>query len=154
MAAETDLLHQLQGSGLTALGFESVMERAQLPLLQPRSIIAGKLAIHAGCQFLQHNKGVLLGGLVATERGHVVLGAGNAGYAATQLAASLGTQVSVFDLNDQRLNEVRRLGQHVSSFYPYSEAILEKVVRADLVVGAVLLPNKKAPVVVTEAMVK
>lgn len=154
LAAETDLLYQLKQTGLTVLGFESVVERAQLPLLQPMSIIAGKLAIHAGCQLLQHYKGVLLGGLAATERGRVVLGAGNAGYAAAELAASLGAQVSVFDLNYQRLNEVRQLGHHVSSFYPYSEAILEKVMQADLVVGAVLVPNKKAPIVVTEAMVK
>ena len=155
LAAEPNLLHQLQSIGLTAVGFESVMEHGQLPLLRPMSIIAGKLAVQAGCQLLQHHKGVLLGGLAATQRGHVVvLGAGNAGFAATELAASLGAQVTVFDLNYQRLEQVRHLGHHVSSFYPYEKAIAETLECADLVIGAVLVPNKKSPIVVTEDMVK
>lgn len=154
LAAEQDLLHYLKRAELTAVGFESVIDQGQLPLLKPMSIIAGKLAIHAGSQLLQHQKGILLGGLASTQRGHVVvLGAGNAGLAATELAASLGAQVSVFDLDYQRLQQARLLGHHVSSFYPYAEAIAEKVKYADLIIGAVLVPNKKAPVVVSEKMV-
>jgi len=155
LAAEPKLLHQLETSGLTAVGFEMVIEHGKLPLLQPMSIIAGKLAVLAGSQLLQYHKGLLLGGLAATERGHVVvLGAGNAGFAATELAASMGAQVSVFDLNYQKLDQVRQLGHHVSSFYPYAEAIADKLKQADLVIGAVLVAGRKAPIVVTEKMIK
>ena len=155
LAAEAKLLHQLETIGLTAVGFETVIQHGRLPLLQPMSIIAGKLAVLAGSQLLQHHKGLLLGGLAATERGHVVvLGAGNAGFAATELAASMGAQVSVFDLNYQKLDQVRQLGHHVSSFYPYAEAIADKLKQADLVIGAVLVAGKKAPIVVTENMIK
>ncbi len=153
LAAEPKLLKHLKSIGVTAIAFETVIEHGYLPLLKPMSIIAGKLAVHAGSQLLLHHKGLLLGGLAATDRGHVVvLGAGNAGFAATELAASLGARISVFDLNYQKLDQVRSLGHHVSSFYPYAEAIADKLKQADLVIGAVLVPGKKAPIVVTKDM--
>ncbi len=154
LAAEPELKSQLENIGLTAVAFETVVEHGTLPLLQPMSIIAGKLAVHAGSQLLQHHKGVLLGGLAGAERGKVVvLGAGNAGFAAAKLAAALGAQVSVFDLSAEKMTQVRHIGQHVSSFYPYAHSIAEALTEADLVVGAVLVPGAKAPQVVSAKMV-
>jgi len=155
LAALPDLRQQLQTIGLTAIGFETVMENQQLPLLQGMSIIAGKLAVHAGSHYLQHHKGLLLGGLAGTERGEVmVLGAGNAGYAAASAAAKLGATVRVFDLNMARLDQARQIGDNVHALYAYRQAISRYLPQTDLLIGAVLVPGAKAPQVVSHEMVK
>jgi alanine dehydrogenase len=157
LAAEPALLAALLRIGLTAVAFETVSEGRALPLLAPMSDIAGRLAVQSGAQLLQRpagGKGVLLGGLPAAERGHVVvLGGGVVGSSATLMAASMGARVTVFDRNRDKLVALRALGANVTALYPYAEAIDRAVREADLLIGAVLIPGARAPHLVSAAQV-
>jgi alanine dehydrogenase len=121
------------------------------------SAIAGKLATQIGTHLLhrpQGGKGVLLGGLAGTPRGKVVvLGAGIAGQAAISVAAALGAEVMVFDKRPDRLAAAQAFGQNVQTRYAYADLIHSEVSQADLVIGAVLIPGKRAPQVVSRETV-
>ncbi len=159
LAAEPALTQALCDIGLIAVAFETVeTEVGDLPLLQPMSIIAGRLATQIGTHLLhrpQGGKGLLLGGLPGTERGKVVvLGAGAAGCGAAQLAAAMGSQVDVFDKRGDRLAALHDTAANINTHYAYQQAVEQQVAQADLLVGAVLLTGAKAPQVVSETMVK
>ncbi len=159
LAAAPELLSALCSVGLTAIAFETVAdEHGKLPLLTPMSDIAGRLSVQIGSNLLHHHhqgRGILLGGLPAAERGKVViLGAGVAGGNATRIAAGLGAEVVVFDKNRDRLEDMRAIGDNVTSLYPFSDSIKDYVQQADLVVGAVLIPGAKAPHLVDADLVK
>jgi len=146
LAANPALARRLQDIGLTAVGFETVAaDNGNLPLLAPMSDIAGRLATQIGTSLLhqpQGGKGLLLGGLPGTERGRVVIiGAGNAGGNAAAMAAAIGAEVVVFDLQRERLAAMRTLGNNVTGLYPYKEAIKQAVATADLLIGATLNPG-------------
>lgn len=157
LAANPELQRNLVRIGLTAIGFETVEEAGYLPILAPMSDIAGRLAIQYGTTLLYSpngGKGLLLGGLPAAERGHVVvLGAGNAGSAAVGMAAAIGARVTVFDRKPEKLVAMRRFGPNVTSLYPWSDSIGEAVAGADLLIGAVLLPGAKSPRLISETQV-
>ncbi len=157
LAAEPALTRSLLDIGLTGVAFESVEDDGLLPLLAPMSIIAGRIATQCGTTLLhrpQGGKGKLLGGLPSAERGRVVvLGAGAAGGAAACLAAQAGANVVVFDKRQDRMAEMMALGHNVTALYAYEAAVAEEVARADLVIGAVLIPSARAPHVVTREMV-
>jgi alanine dehydrogenase len=159
LAAEPALTDQLLRIGLTGVAFETVEEAdGRLPLLAPMSDIAGRIAAQAGAQLLsapQGGKGILLGGLPAAERGHVVvLGAGVAGGSAAAVAAALGARVTVFDRNRDKLAAMRALGPNVTALHPYADAIEQAVLDADLLVGAVLIPGARAPHLVSAETVR
>lgn len=158
LAALPELTSRLQEIGLTAIGFETLEVNKTLPLLAPMSDIAGRLSAHIGTQLLQKpngGKGLLLGGLPGTARGHVViLGAGVAGGNAALVSAGLGAQVTVFDRNRDKLAKMRALGNNVTSLYSYTDSIAEMVASADLLIGAVLVAGQRATQLVTEDMVK
>jgi alanine dehydrogenase len=159
LAANLELLKQLQKIGLTAVAFETVATDAgQLPLLAPMSDIAGRLASQIGTGLLhqpQGGKGLLLGGLPCAERGRVVvIGAGTAGGNAAAMAAAMGAEVVVFDQQRERLAAMRALGNNVTGLYPYPDAIEREVAAADLLIGAVLIPGDRAPHIVSRAMVE
>jgi alanine dehydrogenase len=158
LAAEPELTRRLQAIGLTAVAFETVEEDAgRLPLLTPMSDIAGRIATQVGTYLLHQShggKGLLLGGLPAAERGRVViLGAGTAGGNAAVLAAAVGAEVVVFDINRDRLAAMRALGNNVTGLYAYEEAVAREVAAADLVIGAVLKTGARAPHVVNRKMI-
>ena len=158
LAAEPKLLEGLLDTGVTAVAFETVQDGTQLPLLAPMSEIAGRLSIQIGADLLhlpQGGRGVLLGGIPATERGTVViLGAGAAGSSAAAVAQALGANVIIFDTQRSKLAAMRALGPNVTALHPYEQAIATAVKQADLLVGAVLIPGAKAPKLVTKAMVQ
>ena len=157
LAANRPLALALQKAQLTAVAFETVVQDGALPLLAPMSDIAGRLAVQIGGQLLHApsgGRGVLLGGLAGTERGHVVvIGAGEAGGNAVKLAAALGAQVTVFDRVRARLTAMVEVGPNVTALPAYEEAISQAVHNADLVIGAVLIAGARAPRVVTRSMV-
>ncbi|GAB6040025.1 alanine dehydrogenase [Endothiovibrio diazotrophicus] len=157
LAAERELAEALLGIGLTAVAFETVEEGGGLPLLAPMSDIAGRLSVQIGTHLLhqpQGGRGILLGGLPAAERGNVaVLGAGVAGGAAAAMAAAIGANVTVFDRVRSKLEQMRALGPNVTALYPYPDEVERAVENADLLVGAVLLPGRRAPSVVSAAQV-
>ncbi|MCB1866088.1 MAG: alanine dehydrogenase [Chromatiales bacterium] len=158
LAAVPDLGPALAARGVTALAFEMLFANGALPLLAPMSEIAGRLSIQIGAHLLEQaggGRGVLLGGIPGVETGRVVvLGAGTAGLAAAGLAAAFGTAVEVFDLKREALGRARAIGPNVSALFAEPAAIGEAVRAADLVIGAVLVPGARAPVVVTRAMVE
>jgi len=159
LAANKKLARALCDTGLTAIAFETVTDaQSDLPLLAPMSEIAGRLSIQIGTHLLhqpQGGRGILLGGLELTDKGEVVvLGAGQAGSAAAHLASCVGAKVTVFDKNSERIEAMTQLAANVTGKYADENAIADAVSKADLVVGAVLLPGQHAPRVVTETMVK
>ncbi len=159
LAAEPALTAELLRIGLTGVAFETVEEAdGRLPLLAPMSDIAGRIAVQAGAHLLtapQGGKGILLGGLPAAERGHVViLGAGVAGGSAAMVAAALGARVTVFDRSRDKLAMMRALGPNVTALHPYADAIEQAVLGADLLVGAVLIPGARAPHLVSADTVR
>src|SRR5579859_7182884 len=149
LAPEPKLTKKLLDIGLTGIAFESVEEAdGSLPLLAPMSIIAGRIATQIGTHLLHQpagGKGKLLGGLPSTERGKVVvLGAGAAGGNSAALAAAGGSNVVVFEMRADRMEEMMRLGNNVTALFPYEEVVAREVASADLVVGAVLVTGAKA----------
>ncbi|MHB8254250.1 MAG: alanine dehydrogenase [Acidiferrobacter sp.] len=157
LAANRPLTEALCAAGVTAVAFETVVQGGALPLLAPMSEIAGRLAVQIGCQLLHApagGRGVLLGGLPGTERGHVVvIGAGEAGGNAVRLAAAIGAQVTVFDKLHARLSAMAAVAANVTALPSYEETIAQAVSTADLVIGAVLVAGARAPRVVTRSMV-
>ena len=158
LAAEPALTKALLEIGLTAVAFETVTKNGRLPLLAPMSDIAGRIAVQVGSHLLhmpQGGRGILLGGVPAAERGHVViLGAGVAGGNAALLAAAMGAEVTVFDRSREKLEHMRALGNNVTALHPFKQTIHEAICRADLLIGAVLIPGAKAPHLVSADSVK
>ena len=158
LAPQPVLTRQLCDIGLTAIAFEAVVdESGSRPLLAPMSSIAGRLAVMAGANHLfQHNggKGVLLGGIDSTDRGKVVvLGAGVAGEHAVAAAASLGAQVTVFDLDADRLQRLVLRHQSCTGRLSNDAAVADEIADADLVVSAVMVAGRRAPVVIRQDMI-
>jgi alanine dehydrogenase len=159
LAAEPELTKKLLDIGLTGVAFETVeLPNGDLPLLAPMSIIAGKIAVQVGTHLLHQpegGKGKLLGGLPSTERGKVVVfGGGKAGRASAELAAAGGSNVVVFEMRQDRMEEMMQLGNNVTTLYPYADVVAREVASADLVVGAVLVTGARAPHVLTREMLK
>lgn len=160
LAAYPTQAEMLLTSGATAIGYETVqLPSGTLPLLAPMSEIAGRMAAQAGAHLLerpQGGRGLLIGGIAGVRPARVtVLGAGSAGTNAALIAAGMGAEVTILDINVDRLRHVDELfrGRVVtirSSIY----AIDDIVPRSDLVIGAVLVAGAKAPVVVSEDHVK
>lgn len=153
LAAEQTLMQHLLEIGLTAVGFETVTEMGGLPLLAPMSDIAGRISIQIGAHLLhqpQGGKGILLGGLPGTERGHVVIiGSGNVGSNAARVAAAMGARVTIFDRKREKQAAMRAIGPNVTALYPYAKELEQAVVEADLLIGAVLVPGARTPTLVT-----
>jgi len=159
LAAEPALTRHLLDIGLCGVAFETVeLPNGDLPLLAPMSVIAGKIGVQVGTHLLHQpmgGKGKLLGGMPSTERGRVVVfGAGKAGGASAALAAAGGADVTVFEMRQDRMDEMMRLGNNVTTLYPYHDVVAKAVAQADLVIGAVLITGAKAPHVMTRDMLK
>jgi len=158
LAAAPELMQSLLKIGLTAVAFETIEHNRQLPLLAPMSDIAGRLSVQIGSNLLQQphgGRGVLLGGVPGTPRGHVViLGAGTAGGNAALMASAMGARVTIFDRNRDKLQQMRSLGANVTGMHSFPEAVKTAVLQADLLVGAVLVAGKKAPHLVSAEWVR
>lgn len=159
LAALPELTRRLCDVGCTAVAFETVEDDAgRLPLLAPMSDIAGRLSMQVATHLLhqpQGGKGILLGGVPASKRGKVVvLGGGVAGSNAAVIAAGLGAEVTVFDMDRDKLVAARAIGANVTGLYPHTADVARAVADADVVIGAVLIIGARAPHVVSEEMVK
>jgi alanine dehydrogenase len=157
LAADKQLTEVLCEKKITALAYETLRVGRRLPLLEPMSEIAGRMATLFGAVHLgRYNggSGRLLGGAVGVETNRVVvLGAGVAGKSAADAAAGLGAEVTMFDINIERLTYLRDvMSPRVSMMYSTHESILNSIKDADLVIGTVLLPGAKAPKLITRDM--
>jgi alanine dehydrogenase len=141
------------------IAYETVTDRdGRLPLLVPMSEIAGRLSIQVGATSLQianGGRGVLLGGIPGVKPAHVVvLGGGIVGMEAMRMALGLSAEVTLLDHNLNRLRELDRIFPGVRTLYSTPASIQESLRTADLVVGSVLIPGKKAPKLVTREHLK
>lgn len=157
LAADKHLTQVLCDKKITAFAYETLQVGRRLPLLEPMSEIAGRMATIFGAVHLgRYNggNGRLLGGAVGVETNRVVvLGAGVAGKAAADAAAGLGAEVVMFDINIERLTYLRDvMSPRVSMLYSTHDSILNSIKEADLVIGTVLLPGAKAPKLITHDM--
>ena len=157
LAADKRLTEVLCAKKITALAYETLRIGRRLPLLEPMSEIAGRMATLFGAVHLgRYNggSGRLLGGAVGVERNRVlVLGAGVAGKSAADAAAGLGAEVVMMDINTERLTYLRDvMAPNVTMLYSTHDSILEYIKTADLIIGTVLLPGAKAPKLITGDM--
>ncbi len=155
LAADERLTRFLAERGVGAIAYETVqLPDGRLPLLAPMSEIAGRMAPQEGAKYLerpQGGRGVLLGGASGVAPATVVvLGGGMAGWNAAEIAAGMQAEVVVVDKNVDRLREIDRIWHgRIQTVMSSRLAVEELVLRADLVVGAVLVPGAKAPHLVT-----
>jgi len=159
-AAAEDLTQAVIKSKAIAVAYETVQpESGELPLLTPMSEVAGRMAVQQGAKYLEKvfgGTGVLLGGVPGVAPGEVViLGGGVVGINAAKMAAGLGAHVTILDISLDRLRYLDDvLPKNVDTLYSNRFNILEAIRRADLVIGAVLLPGAKAPHLVKRADLK
>lgn len=160
LANEPELTKALMESGVVAIAYETIqLDNGSLPLLIPMSEVAGRMAIQIGAQFLEGpygGKGVLLGGVPGVTPANVtILGGGIVGTNAAKMAIGLGARVTIVEKNSQRLREIDDLfNGRVRTLMSNPFNIAASVAKADLLVGAVLIPGARAPRLVTEDMVK
>lgn len=160
LAADEDLTRALLESGVKAIAYETLVEKNHtLPLLAPMSQIAGRLSVQEGAKYLEKpfgGKGVLLSGVPGTPKAKVViLGAGNVGTNACKIAVGMGADVSIFDINLERLEYLDDIfGARIQTMYSTDAAIEKAVANADLVIGCVLIPGKAAPKIMKKAYLK
>lgn len=159
-ASYEPLTHAMIDSGAVCLAYETVESPdGSLPLLIPMSEVAGRMAIQEGAKYLEKpikGKGVLLGGVPGVSPGRVlVIGGGVVGTQAAKMAAGLGAQVTILDVNLQRLrylNDV--MPANVVTRFSSEMNIRDLIPQMDLIVGAVLIPGAKAPNLITRDMLK
>ena len=152
------LTRALLAQHVTALAYETLrLPNGRLPLLEPMSAIAGRLATQVGAHFLEApagGSGVLLGGVPGVRRANVVIiGAGTVGRNAAQVAAGIGANVLVLNRSVDALNELERQLPCVRTQIVSPSALAEAVASADLLIGAVLVVGARAPHVVSSEMV-
>jgi alanine dehydrogenase len=160
LAASKELTQGLMDQGIVGIAYETIqLNDGSLPLLKPMSEVAGRISVQLGAAWLQKDhdgKGILLGGVPGVSRGKVViLGAGIAGQNATKMAVGLGADVTVLDINPDKLEYLDDIyGNRIHTLYS-SQSNIENVIKtADLVVGAVLIPGAKSPRLITKEMLK
>ncbi|HRD78127.1 MAG TPA: alanine dehydrogenase [Hyphomicrobiaceae bacterium] len=160
LAPDPQQAKELMTSGATAIAYETVTgPRGGLPLLAPMSEVAGRMAIQAGAHCLemeQGGRGMLLGGVAGVAPAKVVvLGGGVAGVNAVRMAVGLEAQVTVLDINLERLYALdQQFGAALTTIFSTRAAVEDYVLDADLVIGAVLVPGASAPRLVSRKMVE
>jgi alanine dehydrogenase len=160
LAAYPEVADVLLAKGVTGIGYETVQTTSgALPLLAPMSEIAGRMAPQVGAHFLereQGGRGVLLGGAPGVRPARVVvLGAGNVGGSAAWIAQGMEAEVLLLDRNLDRLRTVDQIHRgRIMTLASNRGAVERAVLDADLLVGAVLVPGGRAPVLVTDDMVR
>ena len=150
-AADRKLTEAMLASGGTAVAYETLRDdHGRLPLLTPMSEVAGRMSIQEGAKYLerpQMGRGILLGGVPGVEPAHItILGGGVVGANAAKVAAGFGADIVMLDINMDRLRYLDDImPPNVTVLFSDRHTIREQLRRADLVIGAVLMPGAKAP---------
>ncbi|MBZ4653083.1 MAG: ald [Peptococcaceae bacterium] len=160
LAPEPELTRILMEKNVVSIAYETVqLPNGSLPLLTPMSEVAGRMSVQIGAHYLekpQGGRGVLLGGVPGVEPAEVVIiGGGIVGTNAAKMAVGMGAQVTIIERNPDRLRYLDDLFMgRVKTMMSNAYNIEKEVAKADLLVGAVLIPGARAPRLVTEEMVK
>jgi alanine dehydrogenase len=158
LAAVPELTRALVETGVRGIAYETVQRPdGTLPLLRPMSEVAGRMSVQVGATYLEKErggKGILLGGVPGTRRGHVViLGGGIVGASAARIAVGMGAQVTVLDVSHERMTYLEDVfGAAIETLYSNPSNIEASVRQADLIIGAVLVAGAKAPTLVDEKL--
>ncbi len=153
-AADRDLTEGVIKSGSIAVAYETIVDRkGRLPLLTPMSEVAGKMSIQEGAKYLERpmmGRGILLGGVPGVEPAEVlIIGGGIVGISAAKVAAGLGASVVIMDVNLDRLRYLDDvMPANVYTVYSDRVALKKYLASADLVVGAVLIPGARCPILI------
>jgi alanine dehydrogenase len=159
LANEEALTRALVDQRVQAVAYETVqLPTGQLPLLQPMSEVAGRMSVQVGAHYLEQThggRGTLLGGVPGVPGAEVVIiGGGIVGTNAAQMALGMGANVTILDMNVERLRFLDQvLHGRIHTLASNRHNVAESVRRADLVIGSVLIPGARAPKLVTEEMV-
>lgn len=151
LAASKELTDFLLARKIKAVAYETISTpTGMLPCLKPMSEIAGRLSIQEGAKYLEKpfgGLGILLGGVPGVRRGNIaILGGGVAGTNACKMAVGIGADVTVLDIDSNRLAYLDDIfGTHISTLYSNDSNIESVLAQADLVIGAVLIPGAQAP---------
>jgi len=160
LAADKPQAEGLMASGATCIAYETVTApKGGLPLLKPMSEVAGRMSVQVGAHYLekeQGGRGVLLGGVPGVAPAKVaILGGGVSGVNAAQMAVGMRADVTIYDINNDRLAELDMFfSSQIKTAYASRAAIARAVEEAELVIGAVLVPGAAAPKLVTRDMLK
>src|SRR2546421_7019542 len=158
LAASKPLTEALLKSGVTAIAYETIQVNNRLPLLEPMSEIAGRMSVVMGANFLaKYNggSGVLLGGVPGVLPGRVVIvGGGTSGVNALRMAKGLGADVTILDIDVERLRFLDVAMENLHTLYSNEANLDDLMPDCDLLIGAVLLPGAKAPKLITRAMLQ
>jgi alanine dehydrogenase len=160
LAADKPQTEGLLKSGATCIAYETVTAKnGSLPLLKPMSEVAGRMSVQVGAHYLekeQGGRGVLLGGVPGVAPAKVaILGGGVSGVNAAQMAVGMRADVTIYDINMERLAELDMFfSSQIKTAYASRAAIASAVQKAELVIGAVLVPGAAAPKLVTREMLK
>ena len=158
LAASRALTEALLKSGVTGVAYETIQVGNRLPLLEPMSEIAGRMSVVMGANFLaKYNggSGVLLGGVPGVLPGRVVVvGGGTSGVNAARMATGLGADVTILDVDLERLRFLDLAMDTTNTLYSSEANLQELMPDCDLLIGAVLLPGAKAPKLITRAMLR
>ena len=157
-AADRGLTEEVVKTGTIAIAYETITDsNGRLPLLTPMSEVAGKMSIQEGAKYLERpmmGRGILLGGVPGVEPAEVlIIGGGVVGTNAAKVAAGLGAKVAIMDVNIDRLRYLDDvMPANVHTIYSERLALRKRLSTADLVIGAVLIPGARCPVLVTREM--
>lgn len=157
-AASRELTAGCLEAGITAVAYETLQDaQGRLPLLTPMSEVAGKMSIHEGAKYLERpmmGRGILLGGVPGVAPANVlILGGGVVGTNAASIAAGMGANVTIMDINLDRMRYLDEImPANVTTIYSDPHAVESYAIRADLVIGAVLIPGGRAPMLIDQAL--
>ncbi len=158
LAASKALTESLVAGGCTAVAYETIEVNRRLPLLEPMSEIAGRMSAIVGSYHLAKHRGgrgILLGGVPGVAPGRVlVLGGGTAGVNAARVATGIGADVTILEVDFERMRFLDITMSGTSTVYSNEANLSELLPRADLVIGAVLVPGAKAPRLITRGMLR
>jgi len=153
-AADRDLTERVRDSGVIAVAYETLRDdHGRLPLLTPMSEVAGRMSIQEGAKYLerpQMGRGILLGGVPGVEPARItILGGGVVGANAAKVAAGFGADIAILDVNMDRLRYLDDvMPRNVTTLFSDRHTVREQLRRADLVIGSVLVPGAKTPVLI------
>ena len=158
LAASRELTVRLVETGCTGIAYETIEVNHRLPLLEPMSEIAGAMSVMVGAYHLARHhggRGILLGGVAGVLPGKVVvLGGGTAGVNAARVATGLGADVTILEVDLDRMRFLDITMQTAHTLYSSEAGLIELLPRVDLVVGAVLVPGARAPKLITREMLR
>jgi alanine dehydrogenase len=160
LAGLPEVTDRMLNSGISGIAYELIKDdEGRLPLLEPMSEIAGKLSvINGACYLFSSNggRGLLINGAKGVSPAHVVIvGAGIAGVAAAETAIGIGAEVTLLDINQKRLADVKNQlnNERLHLVESNSKTLLENCKAADILIGAVLIPGASAPKIIKKEMI-